>query len=129
MFDRSVVAGDPAVDFDFSAACRAGVVFACAVAAFRADRVGRRDREVGEFEGVSDLFDECRSRLPGRKFFAEEGVENGSARELRLKFVLDFKCFERIGRVVYRKVAAVGIERFFAVVCCSGTQSGSLATI
>ena len=96
VLNRAVVTGDTAVDLGLSAAVRADGLLSGKISVIGADGIGGGQRIIGQLVVFGYLAHQCRSSLPIREFFSEEGVENRAAGIKRLQLVLHIKCGEHI---------------------------------
>ena len=101
VLNRTVVAGDTAVNFRLLAADGAGVLLALEIAVIRADGVCRRERVVGQFVVFGNLSYEVCRRLPAIELLTEDGVEYRTRRLESLQIVLNVEGGEDIRRVAY----------------------------
>ena len=109
VLNRTVVAGDTAVDFRLFAADRAGKMLAGQISVILTDRIGGGHgiiRQLVIFR--NSLYQLCR-RFPVRQLLSQERMEYGSGGVKGLKLILDIQGVKDIRCISYRKVGAVGI--------------------
>ena len=109
VLDRTIVAGDAAVDLSLVAADRAGELLAGQIAVILTYGVCRRHCVVRKLVILRDLADKVRCRFPVGKLLSEERVENGSGSIQSLQIVLNIQSGENILRVAHRKVGGIRV--------------------
>ena len=109
VLDRTVVAGDPAVNLCLFPAYGAGEVFTVQVAVFPADGVGGRQRIVRKLIIFCNGPYQLGRCLPVGQLFAQERMEHRTGGIQGLQLVLDIQGVKHIRCIGYRKVGAVCI--------------------
>ena len=109
VLDGAVVTGDSAVYLRLLAAVRAFVDLAGEISVVFADRIGRRQRVVGQRIVLRDLAHERGGGAPVGQLFAEESVEHRAGGVERLQLVLDVERLKDILGKADRQMRAVGI--------------------
>ena len=109
VLDRTVVAGDTAVNLGLLAALRTGEMLTGNITVVGTDRVGGGHGVVGQLEVLSDLANQGGGSLPVRQLLAQEGMEHGTGGVAGLQLVLDLQSGEDILREAHRQVGGVGV--------------------
>ena len=119
---RTIVSGDPAVDFRLLSAVRADSLLTDQVTVILTYRVGRAQGVVGEPVVFRNLANQVCGGLPVRELFTQERVEHGSGGVQRLQFILHIQCGEDVFAVAHRQVAGVGVVRSTVHVRCDDVR-------
>ena len=111
VLNRTIVAGDTAVNLGGAAAFRAFVNFAFEITVFLTYGIGRAHGVIRKFVVFGNLPDQVCRGFPVGELLPQERVENGAGGVESLKFVLNVQGLEDVCGVAYRQVRAVGVVR------------------